>query len=127
MYDLPRRFNFGMIDDGDGGGVETPVTAAQDWPPYPKNAGLGKQHSVEYWMMGSLLANEEDDSEAIRVLDPEIADAFFVPFFSSLSYNLHVHETGPQTEIDRHLQVYIYILTLFLSSHSFPFLVNKLF
>ncbi|KAF7839573.1 putative arabinosyltransferase ARAD1 [Senna tora] len=105
MYDLPRRFNVAMLDRSNS--AETPVSA-KDWPPYPENSGLRKQHSVEYWMMGSLIYdgdNDNEQAEAIRVSDPEIADAFFVPFFSSLSNNLHGHQmTGPATEVDHHLQ-----------------------
>lgn len=64
------------------------------------------QHSVEYWMMGSLLYEDGQRGEAVRVLDPEVADAFFVPFFSSLSFNTHGHTMkDPATLIDRQLQV----------------------
>ncbi|XP_027342821.1 probable arabinosyltransferase ARAD1 [Abrus precatorius] len=102
MYDLPRRFNVAMIDHRNK--AETPVIA-RDFPPWPDNWGLKKQHSVEYWMMGSLLHSDEG-REAVRVLDPELADAFFVPFFSSLSFNTHGHTmTDSATEIDRQLQV----------------------
>ncbi|XP_061360753.1 probable arabinosyltransferase ARAD1 [Gastrolobium bilobum] len=105
MYDLPRRFNVGMINRRST--EEAPVTVL-DWPPWPGNSGLKKQHSVEYWMMGSLLHGGDDGErrEAIRVSDPELADAFFVPFFSSLSFNTHGHTmTDPANEIDRQLQV----------------------
>ncbi|KAI4336590.1 hypothetical protein L6164_015100 [Bauhinia variegata] len=104
MYDLPRRFNVGMLNRRSS--VETPVTA-RDWPQWPKNSGLRRQHSVEYWMMGSLLYEESNyHREAIRVSDPELADAFFVPFFSSLSFNSHGHNmTDPATQVDRQLQV----------------------
>ncbi|XP_019464174.1 PREDICTED: probable arabinosyltransferase ARAD1 [Lupinus angustifolius] len=105
MYDLPPRFNVGMINRRNT--TVTPVTAS-DWPPWPGNWGLKKQHSVEYWMMGSLIHEGEDGErrEAVRVLDPEVADAFFVPFFSSLSFNTYGHTmTDPATEIDRKLQV----------------------
>jgi len=102
MYDLPPRFNVGMITRRNTS--ESPVTVS-DFPRWPGNWGLKKQHSVEYWMMGSLL-HDGDDGEAVRVLDPELADAFFVPFFSSLSFNTHGHTmTDPATEIDRKLQV----------------------
>lgn len=107
MYDLPGRFNVAMLDRKCS--AETPVTA-KDWPTYPKDSGLRKQHSVEYWMMGSLIHEGDDDdehAEAKRVSDPELADAFFVPFFSSLSNNLHGHQMkGPATEADHHLQVH---------------------
>ncbi|KAL1366662.1 probable arabinosyltransferase ARAD1 [Arachis ipaensis] len=108
MYDLPRRFNVGMLNSQST--EETPVTA-KDFPPWPDNSGLRKQHSVEYWMMGSLLYERDGDSvedsrDAVRVSDPELADAFFVPFFSSLSFNTHGHTmTDPDTEFDRQLQV----------------------
>ncbi|KAM2656359.1 hypothetical protein EV1_011878 [Malus domestica] len=105
MYDLPRRFNVGIMNRRNTD--QTPVTA-RTWPPWPKNSGLKRQHSVEYWMMGSLLSdgNGGDGREAVRVSDPELADAFFVPFFSSLSFNTHGHNmTDPTTQIDRQLQV----------------------
>lgn len=105
MYDLPRRFNVGMMSRRSA--PESPVSVS-DWPRWPNNWGLKKQHSVEYWMMGSLL-HEGDDGEpreVVRVSDPELADAFFVPFFSSLSFNTHGHTmTDPETQIDRQLQV----------------------
>lgn len=96
---------------------ETPVTA-DTLPPWPTVSGLRKQHSVEYWMMASLLVKgEERESgggseevvvagrEAVRVLDPEMADVFFVPFFSSLSFNVYGHNmTDPTTERDKQLQ-----------------------
>ncbi|PON82845.1 Exostosin-like [Trema orientale] len=104
MYDLPRRFNVGMLDRRSSD--QTPVTS-RTWPPWPKNSGLKRQHSVEYWMMGSLLyEGGGEEREVVRVLDPEMADAFFVPFFSSLSFNTHGHNmTDPKTRIDRQLQI----------------------
>ncbi|XAR48170.1 Xylogalacturonan beta-1,3-xylosyltransferase [Bertholletia excelsa] len=107
VYDLPRRFNVGMLNRRSTD--ETPVTA-RTLPPWTLNSGLGKQHSVEYWMMASLLyegrGEEDDDREAVRVSDPNSADVFFVPFFSSLSFNIHGHTmTDPDTEFDRKLQV----------------------
>ncbi|XAR64402.1 Xylogalacturonan beta-1,3-xylosyltransferase [Bertholletia excelsa] len=60
-------------------------------------------------MMASLLYEGEDDEietrEAVRVSDPDTADVFFVPFFSSLSFNTHGHNmTDPATKIDLQLQ-----------------------
>ncbi|KAJ0969195.1 hypothetical protein J5N97_022072 [Dioscorea zingiberensis] len=104
MYDLPRRFNIGMLDrnrTGDGVG----------FPEWPVRSGIKKQHSVEYWMMASLIDGgngdgDEDEREAVRILDAEEAEVFFVPFFSSLSFNTHGHYmTDPDTEIDRQLQI----------------------
>ena len=70
-------------------------------------------------MMGSLLyeGDGDEEREVVRVSDLEMADAFFVPFFSSLSFNTHGHTmTDPETEIDHQLQVLdnrLYIFFLF--------------
>ncbi|XP_037497787.1 uncharacterized protein LOC105644801 [Jatropha curcas] len=118
MYDLPRKFHVAMMSKSKVND-DTPVTA-ENLPPWPKNSGLRKQHSVEYWLMASLLYDGGGEQrEVVRVLDPEKADAFFVPFFSSLSFNTHGHiMTDPETEIDRQLQVYC---RSFLCSFRFHF------
>ncbi|KAK4754008.1 hypothetical protein SAY87_002112 [Trapa incisa] len=104
MYDLPQRFHVGMINHRNTD--DSPVTA-QNLPPWPRNSGLKKQHSMEYWMMASLLyEGGGEDLEAVRVSDPESADVFFVPFFSSLSFNSHGRNmTDPETEVDHQLQI----------------------
>lgn len=65
-------------------------------------------------MMGSLLSEKISRDEKgggsgigiVRVANGDEADVFFVPFFSSLSFNVHGHNmTDPDTEIDRQLQV----------------------
>ncbi|KAK8582943.1 hypothetical protein V6N13_069709 [Hibiscus sabdariffa] len=107
MYDLPRRFHVGMLDRRSSSEGAAPVTA-ENFPPWPSNSGIKTQHSVEYWLMASLLygGDGEEGREAVRVSDPETAEAFFVPFFSSLSFNTHGHNmTDPETEVDRRLQV----------------------
>ncbi|KAJ8466607.1 hypothetical protein OPV22_029159 [Ensete ventricosum] len=106
MYDLPRRFNLGML--GRGGHREVPAAeGVGGFPPWPKTSGLKKQHSLEYWLMVSLMPGASGEgAEAVRVLDGEEANVFFVPFFSSLSFNTHGHNmTDPDTEIDRQLQI----------------------
>ena len=104
MYDLPRKFNIAMMDPHSSD-VE-PITA-KNLPPWPQTSGIKRQHSVEYWLMASLLRNG-GEKEAVRVFDPESADAFYVPFFSSLSFNTHgKNMTDPDTEFDRLLQVTI--------------------
>lgn len=103
MYDLPRKFNFGMLQPGFD--QESPWTK-QRVPRWPLGSGLRKQHSVEYWMMLYLLDSSAKQRAAIRVFDPTKADVFFVPFFSSLSFNIHgVNMLDPETEKDRLLQV----------------------
>ncbi|XP_076916611.1 putative arabinosyltransferase ARAD1 [Bidens hawaiensis] len=107
MYDLPNRFNVGMLNrkfNNNNNNKDIPVT---NMPAWPRNSGLKQQHSVEYWMMKSLLCGECGGvSEVVRVWDGEEAEVFFVPFFSSLSFNTHGRNmTDPDTEIDRQLQV----------------------
>ncbi|KAI5081870.1 hypothetical protein GOP47_0001613 [Adiantum capillus-veneris] len=106
MYDIPRKFNLGMIKQGSN--EERPWRDAKV-PSWPMNSGLKRQHSVEYWMMLSLLNQEAGKSlerVALRVADPLEADLFFMPFFSSLSFNKHgVNMLDPETEKDRLLQV----------------------
>lgn len=106
MYDLPRRFHVGMLDHSSPDGL--PVTS-ENLPRWPQSSGIKRQHSVEYWLMASLLYDgESEEREVVRVSDPETAQAFFVPFFSSLSFNTHGHNmTDPDTEFDRQLQIEI--------------------
>lgn len=106
MYDLPRKFHVGMLN-GRGSEESGPVTS-ENLPPWPPGTGLRNQHSAEYWLMASLLYEGGDGvrREAVRVFDPEYADVFFVPFFSSLSFNVHGNGMrNATTEIDRQLQV----------------------
>ncbi|XP_074303331.1 putative arabinosyltransferase ARAD1 [Silene latifolia] len=113
MYEIPNRFNVGMLKQG-GIIEESPVTE-ENLPPWPLSSGLRLQHSVEYWLMASLLyysSNDNDNDnetkikEVIRVFDPEIADVFFVPFFSSLSFDVYGHNmTDPIAELDKELQI----------------------
>ncbi|KAI3744778.1 hypothetical protein L1987_57869 [Smallanthus sonchifolius] len=101
MYDLPKRFNVDMLAGYDG----SPLNAG-NLPLWPQHPRLQQQHSVEYWIMASLLYENGTVDEAVRVLNPEAADVFFVPFFSSLSFNTHgKNMTDPDTEFDRQLQV----------------------
>ncbi|XVE74789.1 hypothetical protein DITRI_Ditri12bG0046400 [Diplodiscus trichospermus] len=106
MYDLPRKFHVGMMDR-QSSDESSPVTM-ENLPPWPSGKGIKRQHSVEYWLMASLLYDGDggEEREAVGVSDPETADAFFVPFFSSLSFNTHgLNMTDPETEVDRQLQV----------------------
>eukprot|EP00252_Welwitschia_mirabilis_P008728 TRINITY_DN20848_c0_g1_i1.p1 TRINITY_DN20848_c0_g1~~TRINITY_DN20848_c0_g1_i1.p1 ORF type:complete len:509 (-),score=66.42 TRINITY_DN20848_c0_g1_i1:16-1542(-) len=89
LYDLPPEFHFGMLDWKPGKGV-WPETSS-DIPRYP--GGLNLQHSVEYWLTMDLLSSNKPDRRepcaAVRAENSKEADVFFVPFFSSLSYNRH--------------------------------------
>ncbi|KAL6548489.1 putative arabinosyltransferase arad1 [Orobanche gracilis] len=81
MYDLPRRFTYGVIESyADARGGEAVGNDAL--LKYP-----GNQHSAEWYLFSDLSRPNEErvDSVVTRVLDPEETDLFYVPFFSSLS------------------------------------------
>ncbi|XP_051128976.1 probable arabinosyltransferase ARAD1 [Andrographis paniculata] len=81
MYDLPRRFTYGVVES---------YAAARGGHALGKD-GLfkypGHQHSAEWHLFSDLNrpAHQRIDAAVIRVMDPEEADLFYVPFFSSLS------------------------------------------
>ncbi|CAK9181717.1 unnamed protein product [Ilex paraguariensis] len=82
MYDLPRKFTYGVIESyamargGEKGRVNDDALLK-----YP-----GNQHSAEWYLFADLTRPDRGaDSPVTRVLDPEEADLFYVPFFSSLS------------------------------------------
>ncbi|KAF3793354.1 putative arabinosyltransferase [Nymphaea thermarum] len=83
LYDLPRKFTYGV--------VENYLLARDALKPATRydNSVLrypGHQHSAEWWLFTDLLnASRPADSPVVRVFDPEEADLFYVPFFSSLS------------------------------------------
>ncbi|KAL6517145.1 hypothetical protein OROHE_017851 [Orobanche hederae] len=83
MYDLPRIFTYGVIESyaAARGGEAVGNDALLKYK-YP-----GNQHSAEWYLFSDLNRPNEErvDSAVTRVLDPEEADLFYVPFFSSLS------------------------------------------
>jgi hypothetical protein len=123
MYDLPRKYNLGMVKKDDGINQELPWTDQEVAPALKTRWGVNRQHSVEYWMMLDMLQADHDPSHnhdgkeekkaAVRVKDPEQADVFFVPFFSSLSFNTYGRiMLGPEAKIDKLLQVSMLLLLL---------------
>ncbi|KAL6532243.1 hypothetical protein OROGR_014213 [Orobanche gracilis] len=92
MYDLPRRFTYGVIESyAAARGGEAMGNDALLKYKYP-----GNQHSAEWYLFSDLNRPNEErvDSAVTRVLDPEEADLFYVPFFSSLS--LIVNPSDPR-------------------------------
>ncbi|GMH26041.1 hypothetical protein Nepgr_027884 [Nepenthes gracilis] len=83
MYDLPRRFTYGVIESYTiaRGVLKSPADnlSALKYP--------GNQHSAEWYLFWDLMKDENArvSSPVVRVMDPEVADLFYVPFFSSLS------------------------------------------
>ncbi|KAH9295805.1 hypothetical protein KI387_039393, partial [Taxus chinensis] len=103
MYDLPPEFHFGMLEWKPEKSV-WPMNLTQI-PRYP--GGLNLQHSPEYWLTVDLLSSNlpgrSSPCTARRVENSREADVFFVPFFSSLSYNRHSkvesHESKSRNEL----------------------------
>lgn len=91
MYDLPRRFTYGVIESyaEARGGEAVSDDALLKYP--------GNQHPAEWYLFSDLNrpSDQRIDSALIRVRDPEEADLFYVPFFSSLS--LVVNPIRPAT------------------------------
>lgn len=104
MYDLSPEFHFGLLNWKPEGDSVWPDIKT-NIPSYP--GGLNLQHSIEYWLTLDLLASEVYDKReacsVIRVHNSSEADAIFVPFFSSLSYNRfskrHPNETKSQNKV----------------------------
>ncbi|RWW05912.1 hypothetical protein GW17_00030788 [Ensete ventricosum] len=97
MYDLPPEFHFGLL--GWKGKIDQTwpdITEMDRIPTYP--GGLNLQHSVGYWLTLDLLASNvpivSRPCTVVRVTNSSSADVFFVPFFSSLSYNRHSKPQG---------------------------------
>eukprot|EP00268_Persea_americana_P032738 TRINITY_DN3228_c0_g1_i2.p1 TRINITY_DN3228_c0_g1~~TRINITY_DN3228_c0_g1_i2.p1 ORF type:complete len:502 (+),score=39.87 TRINITY_DN3228_c0_g1_i2:196-1506(+) len=76
VYDLPRKFTYGVIES---------YVAARGDTPKPPLKYPGHQHSAEWWLFSDLMRPDRVGSAVERVADPEQADLFYVPFFSSLS------------------------------------------
>eukprot|EP00250_Pteridium_aquilinum_P002331 c12527_g1_i1 orf=635-2110(+) len=104
MYDLPPEFHFGMIDK---------AYSDQIWPSnimqvpgYP--GGLNMQHSIEYWLtldlLSSAMSNHKRGCTAMLVENQRDADVFFVPYFSSLSYNRYTR-LEPINGTDKNVQL----------------------
>ncbi|XP_047337179.1 probable arabinosyltransferase ARAD1 [Impatiens glandulifera] len=97
MYDLPRRFTYGVIESYSAVRHQGPVNVhgSSALPKYP-----GNQYSAEWYLFADLKRPDRfvsvhgSGSPIERVLDPEKADLFYVPFFSSLSLVVNQIKSG---------------------------------
>ncbi|KAL1321055.1 hypothetical protein HN51_065785 [Arachis hypogaea] len=94
MYDLPIRFTYGVIaarSASRGGGTPENLTSLS----YP-----GHQHMGEWFLFLDMNRPESDriGSPVTRVMDPEEAELFYVPFFSSLSQLVSTSQQGDGSE-----------------------------
>ncbi|CAN1166259.1 Probable arabinosyltransferase ARAD1 [Linum perenne] len=87
MYDLPRQFTFGIID----GHARARGSSDLSQVRYP-----GHQHMGEWYLFADLNRTEEErvGSPVVRVYDPDEADLFYVPVFSSLSLIVNTNRPG---------------------------------
>ncbi|KAJ6808877.1 putative arabinosyltransferase ARAD1 [Iris pallida] len=72
LYDLPNKFTGGVVEK-----YAAVRSAAAKYP--------GHQHSAEWALLEDLRRPDRSGSPVERTADPEVADLFYVPFFSSLS------------------------------------------
>ncbi|OIV94211.1 hypothetical protein TanjilG_28150 [Lupinus angustifolius] len=82
LYDLPTRFTYGIIHHHSlarGASRDAGDLSSLKYP--------GHQHMSEWYLFSDLSRPESErvGSPIVRVSDPDEADLFFVPFFSSLS------------------------------------------
>ena len=95
LYDLPRRFTYGVIEHHSLARGGRPVDDDSTLK-YP-----GHQHMAEWYLFSDLLRpqSERVGSPIVRVMDPEEADLFYVPFFSSLSLIVNpIRPAGSESE-----------------------------
>ncbi|XP_068656772.1 probable arabinosyltransferase ARAD1 [Aristolochia californica] len=94
LYNLPRKFTYGVIES---------YLAARNSPStdlkYP-----GNQHSAEWYLFSDLIFPDRVNSPVVRVFDPEDADLFYVPFFSSLSLVVNPPGKAPGAYNDEGMQ-----------------------
>ena len=85
MYDdLPTKFTYGVVEHfWTAHGFADVAKSTLQKLKYPSH-----QHSLEWHLLLDLTRpeNERTGSPVIRVMDPNEADLFYVPFFSSLSW-----------------------------------------
>ncbi|CAI9299144.1 unnamed protein product [Lactuca saligna] len=89
MYDLPRKFTYGVIKNYliVRGQLENEDEASLKYP--------GNQHAAEWYLFSDLNNPKRSGAYVTRVLDPDSADLFYVPFFSSLSLVANPVRDGP--------------------------------
>ncbi|KAK4487996.1 hypothetical protein RD792_003735 [Penstemon davidsonii] len=102
MYDLPRRFTYGVIEN---------YAAARGGQAVSKDELLkypGHQHSAEWYLFSDLNRPNEErvDSAVTRVMDPEDAELYYVPFFSSLSLVVNPIRPAVNASSDKPTSVY---------------------
>ncbi|XP_047336267.1 probable arabinosyltransferase ARAD1 [Impatiens glandulifera] len=73
MYNLPRQFTYGVIESY----ASVRNVSLNKYP--------GNQHPAEWYLFADLNRTDRSASLIERVFDPDKADLFYVPFFSSLS------------------------------------------
>ncbi|KAK7329276.1 hypothetical protein VNO77_23431 [Canavalia gladiata] len=92
LHDLPRRFTYGVIA-GHSAARGLPISDDADVSllNYP-----GHQHMAEWYLFSDLNRPESErvGSHITRVMDPDEADLFYVPFFSSLSLIVNIGRLG---------------------------------
>lgn len=102
LYDVPTRFTYGVIENHGiaRGGKSVPKVTDLKYP--------GHQHMAEWYLFTDLLRPESEriGSAVVRVFDPEEADLYYVPFFSSLS--LIVNPIRPATGSDQQQRKLVY-------------------
>ena len=103
LYDLPTKFTYGIIEHHALARGARPAVDDITKLSYP-----GHQYMGEWYLFKELLRPDSDriGSPVVRVSDPDDADLFFVPFFSSLSLIANANRQASETGLDPARPVY---------------------
>lgn len=113
MYDLPRKFTYGVIERYEEARGKKGTRKDDALFKYP-----GHQHSAEWHLFHDLNrpSHERVDSPVTRVYNPEEADFFYVPFFSSLSLVVDINRPVSlevPTYSDEEMQVNLFLCQIY--------------
>lgn len=113
MYDLPRKFTYGVIERYEEARGKKGPRKDDALFKYP-----GHQHSAEWHLFKDLHrpSHERADSPVTRVYNPEEADFFYVPFFSSLSLVVNINRPVSlevSTYSDEEMQVTLFLFQIY--------------
>ncbi|KAE9598720.1 hypothetical protein Lal_00022407 [Lupinus albus] len=97
LHDLPRRFTYGVIAARSAARSGKPLSGEDEVSSlqYP-----GHQHMAEWYLFTDLNRPESEriGSPVTRVMDPDEADLFYVPFFSTLSLTANTIKLKNETD-----------------------------
>lgn len=86
VYDMPAKFTYDLLWLFHDSYKETNNLTSNGSPVHR----LIEQHSIDYWLWADLIAPESERllKNVVRVHKQEVADLFYIPFFTTISFFL---------------------------------------